>query len=359
MKIARERYNPYVVLIEDAQTDIREIVRRAFLTREPKERTEAKLKKVIHEVVKNIEIPQLKRDVAAALIKFANAQRKAWLAIGLSPETMWFLASEKNRKNPRKPRPGRVFDELIAAGNEVVPDADKTQDYGNTRTYENVFARGVPLGRYYEEVWKSRVVPVMEKAAGETALDPTDYTGRNSLRNLAEMEVRYHDHLNNIAELKDSGVKLVVCSSHADCSGRCAPWQGRVYSLDGTAGTVDGHRYVPLETATDVWYTTKAGRRYKNGLLGFNCRHRLEPYTGKLLPTVSAAERKAEYSVTMKQRRLERAVRFAKVNAAMNKGLDTEAYKQWTERARRANAEYLAYCKANGRAAYPARTAIN
>lgn len=127
---------------------------------------------------------------------------------------------------------------------------------------------GVPLSRYYSDVWRNQVKPVLDRLCDGVALDPNDYSGRNSLRNLAEMEVRYNDHLQSIEALKAAGERLVVCSAHADCSDRCAPWQGRVYSLDGTSGVIDGHRYVPLEQATDIYYTTKAGRVYKNGLLG-------------------------------------------------------------------------------------------
>lgn len=343
MKIARERYNPYVIIIEDAQTDIREIVKRAFFSREQKRKTEIRLDKAIRSATKNIAIPRLKNDIAVSLVNFANRQRIAWQSAGLTPEAILFLASQKDRLNPQLSRFKSVRNELLPAGGG---------------TYLNNENRGVPLGQYYREVWRERVVPAIKKAAESKALDPNDYSGRNSLRNLSEMEVRYNDHLDNIAELKESGVKLVVCSSHADCSKRCAPWQGRVYSLDGSSGVIDGHKYVPLETATDVWYTTKAGRRYKNGLLGFNCRHRLESYKGKLLPTVSAAVRKQEYQITLNQRLLERAVRYAKVNAAMNKGLDLKAYREWKKRAVIKEKEYLEYCKSNNRAAYPARTAI-
>lgn len=348
MKIARERYNPYVVLIEDAQTDIREIVKRAFLYREPKQKTESRLKKAIRTATDGIAIPRLKRDVTVSLINFANRQRVTWQSVGLTPEAVLFLASQKDRVKPRLSRVEAIREELFSAGGGD----------GHIRTYNDSEARGVPLNRYYGDVWRERVQPAIKEAARANALDPNDYSGRNSLRNLSEMEVRYHDHLDNIEELKASGARLVVCSSHADCSGRCAPWQGRIYSLDGTSGVIDGHRYVPLETATDVWYTTKAGRRYKNGLLGFNCRHRIEPYVGQMLPTVSVKERKEEYKITRNQRSLERAVRYAKVNAAMNKGLDNVAYQGWRERAKLANERYLTYCKEHGRAAYPARTAI-
>lgn len=348
MKIARERYNPYVVLIEDAQTDIREIVKRAFLYREPKQKTESRLKKAIHTATEGIAIPRLKHDVTVSLINFANRQRVTWQSVGLTPEAVLFLASQKDRVKPRLSRVKAIREELFSVGGGD----------GHIRTYNDSEARGVPLNRYYDDVWRERVQPAIKEAARASALDPNDYSGRNSLRNLSEMEVRYHDHLDTIAELKARGVKLVVCSSHADCSDRCAPWQGRIYSLDGTSGVIDGHRYVPLETATDVWYTTKAGRRYKNGLLGFNCRHYLKPYDGQLLPTISTKERKAEYVVTLNQRRLERAVRDAKVDALTNKGLDDKAYKAAKMRAREANERYLEYCKENGRAAYPTRVTI-
>ncbi len=143
--------------------------------------------------------------------------------------------------------------------------------YGGER-YSDIVTLGVPMKKYAEDYLKKNVRPVLDRLCREQARDPDDVSGRNSLRNRAEMEVRYQGHLDNIQRLRDSGARLVVASTHSDCSERCRPWQGRVYSLDGTSGTTDdGRKYVPLETATDVWYTTKAGKRYKNGLLGFNC----------------------------------------------------------------------------------------
>lgn len=99
------------------------------------------------------------------------------------------------------------------------------------------------------------------------------------------------------SDFKSNGVKLVIASAHADCSGRCSKWQGKVYSLDGSYGTTeDGREYQPLENATDVYYTTKAGRTYKNGLLGFNCRHKLHEFNGQQPQTISKEDRKKEYA---------------------------------------------------------------
>jgi len=195
--------------------------------------------------------------------------------------------------------------------------------------------------------------------ARENALDPDSARADNSLRNRAEMEVRYAAHQQQIADLRASGVKLVVASSHADCSDRCYEWQGRVYSLDGSSGvTEDGKRYVPLETATDVFYTTKAGKTYKNGLLGFNCRHTLMPYTaGMVIPHVDSETQNRERKINAEQRALEREVRCWRNEALLKKNLPNSrsAYLAARRKAIEARREYEQFSRDNGRAFYPSR----
>lgn len=338
MQIAKDNINPYALRLEDAQGDIRELVKRAYLYRLSQGYVNRELDKIISEAVKNIEIPRLQNDARISLINFANAQRVTWQTT-VGPELLEYLVIAMQSVSPPPP-PSRIESELFGS-----------MSFGTDE-------RGVPLQRFYQDVWKQRVQPVIDKLVKERALDPNDLTGRNSLRNLAEMEVRYHDHQDSIDDLRASGARLVVCSSHADCSDRCAKWQGRVYSLDGTSGEIDGHKYVPLETATDVYYTTKSGRTYKNGLLGFNCRHYLTEYRGQLLPTVSAKERRAEYDITKRQRLLEREVRDAKANAQYYKDIDTKRYKEYARRARDIYAEYKRFSAENNRAYYPMRVRI-
>ena len=340
MKIASEQFNPYALAIEEAQNDIRLLVKRAYLTGAAYSKVNGDLIKIIDKVSKDIIIPQLKTDTRISLMNFANKQRLLWQSLGAQSKAIMFLGNAIGKENP-----------------PPLPSDLSFDAFGDVLGYITN-AVGVPLQKYYQDVWKDNVKPTLDRIAREQALDPNDFTGRNSLRNLAEMEVRYNDHQDNINSLYDGSVRLVVCSSHADCSSRCAKWQGRVYSLDGTSGVVDGHRYVPLETATDVWYTTKAGRRYKNGLLGFNCRHQLTEYKGQLLPTVTAEQRKKEYAVTMRQRELERAVRMAKAQALGNKDLNDKAYRKYSKQARKLYAEYIKFSDDNNRAYYPMRLNI-
>lgn len=219
---------------------------------------------------------------------------------------------------------------------------------------------GVPLQKYAKEYINDNVKPVLARLAKENALDPDDISGRNSLRNRAEMEVRYNDHLEQIEKLKLAGNKLVIASSHSDCSERCSKWQGKVYSLDGTSGvTPDGRKFNPLEEATDVYYTTRAGKTYKNGLLGFNCRHYLIPYkVGLKEPKYSKAQEDRERAITTKQRQLERVVRENRTLALEFKGIDDNLYKKYRQLAIKANNKYIEFSKDNNRAFYPDRTKI-
>lgn len=204
------------------------------------------------------------------------------------------------------------------------------------------------------------VKPALDRLAAQQARDPDDVSGRNTLRNRAEMEVRYQAHQDEISGFKARGVNLVICSTHADCSARCAPWQGRVYSLDGTYGTTDdGRRYEPLENATDILYTTKAGKTYKNGLLGFNCRHYLVPYkSGYRFPKPNVVEERREYEITQEQRRLEANVRRWRTKAVELKGQDPKGYSEARKKAVEWNQAYIEFSKLNNRAYYPSRTKL-
>lgn len=343
MRAATDKLNAYALAFENAQTDIREIVKTAFLKKVPKAQINRALLAVITKATKSVKIPRLKASAERSLWNFANSQRIAWESAEISPEIILLLGAYAAKDFA----PDKVIEQRLSR--EI-----KRADGFSMRVTD----MGVPLNRYYGDVWKQQVEPLLDKLSRDNALDPNDFTGRNSLRNLAEMEVRYQGHIDEIDELRAADVKLVVCSSHADCSGRCAPWQGRIYSLDGSYGEIGGQKYVPLELATDHYYTTKAGITYKNGLLGFNCRHYLEPYRGQLLPTISAEEREREYAITLRQRELERLTRRYRTQALMRKDINQAAYEKAKKNAAITYKRYIEFCKVNDRAYYPMRATI-
>lgn len=345
MKTATSRPNRLVIILEDAQTEIRSIVKYAFLTGEARVITDRKIGKVIARATKGITIDRLLTSAKRSLTLFALAQIKGWQDIGLTGKTVAYLGAQASNGFP--------FKRLPTASDKAVLSQFKALNIPELNT-------GVPLSTYYQDVWTKQVKPKLDALQKGVALDPNDFTGRNSLRNFAEMEVRYEDHQKNIADLRASGTRLVISSTHADCSDRCAPHQGKVYSLDRTYGTTeDGRKFEPLENATEIYYTTKAGVTYKNGLLGFNCRHKLYEYkVGMQVPKVTAQQRREEYAITMRQRELERQVRKKKIEALMLKDINYTGYRKAKAEAKVLYEKYQDFSKANNRAYYPMRVAI-
>lgn len=340
MKLADRGLNYQAQALEEAQTEIRLAVRDGWMNGKSKLEIDERIQSIVRNALKRISTADLREAAYRSLNVFAERQYKTYLTVfGSDP---------------------RLFLAVCALNNATTQDKERIiKKISGTLSYETD-AKGVPLQEYSQDYINNRVKPTFKRLLEMNPLDPDDVSGRNSLRNRAEMEVRYDAHLRQIDELKTSGTKLVVASVHADCSDRCYKWQGRVYSLDGTSGTTeDGKPYVPLEEATDIYYTTKAGKTYKNGLLGFNCRHTLTPYKpGMVIPHVSKETQEKEQAINTRQRELERNVRRERDKALMFKGIDREKYLAAKKSAIEADRRYREFSHNNGRAYYPSRTKI-
>lgn len=342
-----EPLNQQASVLIDAQTDIKLAVKNGILSGKPSFVIKAKITEIITKALREINSPTLRENARKSLMQFADKaymQLKTVLpnpAMALAFYTLIKAIGDKKNKT--------FFPKNFAERSAV-------KAFNGGYFYSD--AKGLPI-RDFEPAMQ-RVKTALDELAMSNALDADDIRGRNSLRSFAEMQIRYERHLEEIETLKKDGVKLVICSVHADCSERCKQWQGRVYSLDGTYGvTDDGREYVPLEVATDIYYTTKAGKTYKNGLLGFNCRHKLLPYkSGMVAPRVSETVRKKEDYITRTQRAMERSVLRWREKALMHKGVNVPEYKTAREKAVKAYERYKAFSKENGRAYYPDRVKI-
>lgn len=191
------------------------------------------------------------------------------------------------------------------------------------------------------------------------ASEPGKYTDKNgraiSLRNKVEMSVRYAANQNDLAQFKNEGVKLVWTSSHADASPRCSPYQGKLWSLDGKSGIIDGIRYKPIEEALN----SNGGNSIING---YNCRHYLIEYEkGSKAPKhYTSAEIQKEYKIDQKQRNYENNIRLLKTEETLlrQQGFTKEASayrKKWQA----LNKKYEQFSADNNRAFYPWRTRIS
>ena len=320
-----------------------------FFRQTPKAEIDRKVFKHIAEAERQIKIPALAADVRRSLLRFYTAQyQELRVSFGwqLPVLSALFLLN------------GRTL-----TGRDIKPTRAQTAQARQTlaeQGYDASRLLGAPLQKFSKDYMRENVKPALDRLTKQQARDPNDVSGRNTLRNRAGMEVRYNDHMEQLEAFRRQGIRLVICSTHADCSERCKPWQGRVYSLDGTSGTTDdGRRFQPLENATDIYYTTKAGKTYKNGLLGFNCRHFLVPYkSGYRFPKPNAAEERKEYNITQTQRRMEAEVRKWRIVAVENKDIDRERYLDARKNAIAANKRYIEFSKQNNRAYYPSRTKL-
>lgn len=211
---------------------------------------------------------------------------------------------------------------------------------------------------------RNKVKAEIEKLMFDIADEDIKDSNGASLRNVAEIHVRHDYQQASIEQMRASGVKLVWASTHVDCSPRCFPWQGKLYSLDGTSGTTDtGVSYQPLEVAVNVPYTTRAGITYMNGLLGFNCRHRLIPYKDEQEPPkgYTKAQTVRAYQLDLQQRAMEREIRRVKERAHLLKGVERVEKGTTADmyaKARQMTEAYRKFCRDNDRVAMIYRTQV-
>ena len=344
-KITRRPLNKSALACVWGENEIKRIVKDAFFLRLPEAETRKKAAAVIKKTVDDITIQKLKEDAFVSLWSFYRQQIVLWRQIPpVVLLTFLALGRKAGTMEYAKDMTLSQADDILLRGGFLDTNRDFSKQYG------------VPLREYVDKYFSERIEPVMETVTRTRATDPEAPT-RLSLRAKAELAVRYEHNQSMVDDLRESGTRLVVSSSHADCSDRCRPWQNKVFSLDGTSGkTDDGRSFQPLENATNI--LTKNGKWY-NGLLGFNCRHYLVPYQkGLQFGSYSEKVEKKEYEITLKQRAMEREIYRYREEAMIQRGIDKEKYRKARDIARDLEGQYRAFSGKNGRAIYLSRTTL-
>ena len=292
------------------------------------------VRKIIKETITDLESKELKISAKQTLENYVRQlMQKAFMSIGI-PLTLMMMAFNSLST-------GAKFKNIAKTYSAELP--------------KDVFEIGQPKNVFSEEYAK-RVKEVYNELAKAEPMYDTNI----SLRNIAEMTVRYDNTMEQIQGFISRGVNLVVGSQHANCSKRCEKWQGGHYTLDNTYQVVDGIEFQPLSNATDQYYTTKKGKTYKNGYLtGYNCRHYLMEYKkGMRQVSVSADVVEKQREIDHKMRYMERQIRQWKDMALMHKGVDRELYLKARQKAINYNKKYIEFAKSNKRAYYPSRTDV-
>lgn len=335
--------NWQALLIEETQTEIKSIIQKMVLARKTFLEINKAIVKKVEQTVNELESKKLKEISAYALLMFAT-------------RVYYFL--EQTYKNISLV--GLVAMSSVANGtatSKQVAIARKTIQ-GLPNVSPSAYNTATALNTYCKDYMK-KVSERIDKLATFEAKE--DYRSRANLRNIAEIQVRQEKHQQEIDNFINKGIQLVWIEPHANCSERCQPWQGKLYSLDGTYGSVDGNPYQPLKNATDIYETTKGGVTYKNGCIsGFNCRHRLVAYHGNNKPVEvpkNVIDKMRE--VNDKQRYFERGIRKWKERAIYEKNQgNIKAYEEAKSRAKEWNKKYISFSEKNKVAYYPSRTDI-
>ena len=155
------------------------------------------------------------------------------------------------------------------------------------------------------------------------------------------------------------GINLIEVSSHMGARPLCAPYQGRIFSRDGSKGvTVDG-------AGGKIYYTPLSETSYGQpaGLFGINCGHVQYPFAPginfqRYFP-YPKEENDRRYMQFQQQRAMERSIRAAKRECMMlQEAGDTEGLQKASLRLRNQKEKYSAYCKETGLKQHNDRTQV-
>ena len=149
---------------------------------------------------------------------------------------------------------------------------------------------------------------------------------------------------------REGDTDLVEVSSHAGARPKCAPYQGKIFSISGTHP-----KYPPLSS-------TSYGE--PDGLLGINCGHSIyafwEGISEKTYEPYPAKENRETYEQSQQQRAYERKIRYYKRKEAIARdtvGGEQEAAK-WKTRVKESQSELRGFIEETGRTRQRDREAI-
>lgn len=347
-----ERSSPNLVTYTTAvQLRIKEIITKDILAGVDRQTTFRKLKQLIERFgaqIKDANVrKQFETSLARGSVKIYSefTARLQETAETLSVSVMAVISLMTAKRTQQETEPNAI---------DVPVTSDS--DGGDSKVREILYENRIDVPDIRKRL-KAELRRMIEAIADE---DIKDRNGA-SLRNIAEIHVRRDYQQASIAEMKANGVILVWASTHVDCSPRCFPFQGRLYSLNGTYGTTaTGIPYEPLENATNIPYTTKAGITYMNGLLGFNCRHRMIPYNDEQEPPKGYTQAQAvkAYQLDLEQRAIERQIRRVKEQAHLLRGVDNSVSRALFADAKKMTEGYRKFCRENDRVAMIYRTQV-
>lgn len=333
-----------VVSLQSTTTKIKELITQSIMQGMSQEELTKQLNKVIAETCAKVKDEKLREEIRNGFVISA----KKW-HYELS-QTMKVLNHNLRNQVIKFAPIGSLYSLDLNAMLKGTPG----QVIERFRPYMDFNSKGIAVIENYEKSVKLGLKAISADPPISTRLRKDGKPVKVSLRNRVEMAIRYEANLQDVNRMVAEGVKLVWASSHPNASPRCAPHQGKLYSLDGTSGISNGNRYTPLQ---DV-LKENGGNSIING---YNCRHRLIEYReGSRAPSdYTEAEIRKEYQIDQRQRYYESTIRNLKTEERLQRASDNQQEasflrKKW----QKLNKTYEAYSMRHGRAFYRWRTRI-
>lgn len=350
----REGLREQTIIIEDCTAELKKLLNVSVFSGMPFNLFLKKAFELIDEKTEEITENDLRLSARVTLKRYARIEFAKMRSVLLSRANFSFLALMLVQK---------IWNSETAKAKE---DAYKSLQIiePQFRDYQPEFAPGkgkswrwgLPLNEYMQDYMKK-----VDEAAKMLAKDSAKDLDGLPLRLKAELYVRQQFHLEEMQKLREDGVEYVWISAHENCSPRCRPNQGKLYSMNGRTGVLNGIPFRPIEAATDIYEITKKGKIYKNGTLsGFGCRHYTIPYNknGERPPKLNDERIEQAWAIEKEQRRLERDVFHLRENYYAYKGNDDIKAQKFYRAAAEKKREYINFCKKNDIAWYPDRIRV-
>lgn len=372
----------FLPLISRAETRIKELIIRSALLLESKAFLRLQIKDIIRQT--NKEMPQNIID------------RESYI------EGLYFSSERMIKKYYERMVMAFIIAGSILIRNKVIKKLPKTQSellvlskrYKNaTFKYEEpdlAFVFGKAKEYKIDMIFEAKAAPnvsnyakaLKEQIGGiaKTEFAPAEEGKRKiTVWQKAELDVRYEAQQKMIENLKEKGVEYAWISTHPDCSKRCSKWQGKLVALNKRAlapqKTVDGKTYryntksfivdkiegKNVYSLEDIMDVVVLPYGYKNNIIGgFNCRHKLIPYTkGSVAPTEYDAEDiKKQREINAKLREYEREIRRLKRLSIFYKATDKKLSIMYLDKAKQLTKEYKEFANKNGYAWLPYRLEV-
>lgn len=350
-----EKEKQVVLVIESAQLELKKIIQQGILLDLPKEQLKVQTIDLINRVKEKLRSyetdEQLIQDTEFAIkrsfILWYNNLYAQLKKTQYNATSRVYHGKEQQTKPIIKSNTGG----LTITGEELRRESVK-----NIREFQTIYDEG-GAGYYYN--YTERVKQAMDELAQQhLTLD------KYSLRNKAEIKVRYDVINEDLNKLKEKGTKFVVSSAHANASERCSWWQGKIFELDIDIATREMGQYDGVKPKQTIkgyidgkpYYSLKEA--CENGFLSYNCQHRLIAYyKGIHIQKYDLVKVEKRRNISQHQRYLERQIRLLRTRLELS--VDDAEKKALRKQIKQLRDEYARFCSDNNVPRYDWRTKIN